>query len=650
MGLLAAASLTVGGCGSPTSQVPQDPETHASVDVSVDSAGPTDTGPDQSRPASDVPPVTDLAVLETDGDADGQEPLDTHLDAGPLQLTDLIADGFECPTGAHCEIPFKAFCEEGRCNPQGLCVAVPIEGCCLNIGACSESVPGPCEAVQCAAYQCQSLWIPGCCLSDADCASELPCAESTCDLTLGQCVTCSGDCACEANFATTYKPMNEATLGGNGFSQVDYDSKDSVQWQVDGHRSLSPPSALYLGDPTCRTYYTGALSSTCDPLSEGQDTTPVRVTLYSPVLALSGSVGNAGAALVFWMWSQVEPDLGLGEAEPDVLRLFIDLLDGSGGKWAVASSLDTAKNTNGKWVPLAVDLAPYSGKNVRLRMEFDSIDGQLNGFEGLYIDDFQVVDKCPGGCCEVATDCPAGPNPCIAAECVPFSAGPGSVCVQRPILGDCTPCQVDGDCEDDNPCSSHTCGASGVCETTVFCCLEEAIYSTSFEDNFVGWALTDTQPTDSVSWQTSTFAATEGLAAAYLGDPETMTFETGEPVKASCTSPELSLPAALGPDTSLRLAFDLRLETEWDGSFYLNPLGIDRLSLDVLTNTLPVEIWSSDEIGGTTAGQWEHIVVDLSPWAGSSIQVRFTFDSVDGAMNGFEGVLLDDLRVDKTCD
>jgi hypothetical protein len=111
----------------------------------------------------------------------------------------------------------------------------------------------------------------------------------------------------------------------------------------------------------------------------------------------------------------------------------------------------------------------------------------------------------------------------------------------------------------------------------------------------------------------------------------------------------MDLPEDFGDGGSVALEFELRLDTEWDGGFYLNPLGIDRLRIEVMGAGFPVEVWSSDEISGTTLGEWLEASVDLSPWAGQSIQIRITFDSVDENANDHEGAFIDNLVVRRNC-
>jgi hypothetical protein len=602
----------------------------------------TETSEDTALPQEDSVPVVDSSATDALTDA-GME------DSGSLDVAEIMADGLECPEGALCELPYNYSCKEGRCNAQGLCVATPIPNCCYYKTDCEDIPLGPCEEIQCVSKECTAIKTPGCCLSDGDCVTPLQCAVSTCNLETSQCEQCPGDCPCGSNNNVVAKSFDKPTLGANGLSQTDYGSNDDVRWQVDSYRTLSPPNALYLGDPNCRTYYNGLLSADCEPVTAGQDATSIRIALYSPVLNLANSDGSAGSAIIFWYWSDVEPDLGLGPAEPDVLRFFIDHLDGTGLKWSSGSILDSGKNTNGTWLPIAIDLAPYTGKMFRLRMEFDTVDGQLNDHEGIYLDDFQVVDKCPDGCCDTDLDCPYSGDPCLKPVCLPFSTGSGSICTEAPIGGPCEPCTFDNDCEDENPCTNNVCTEAGICALDVFCCYAQTIFSAGFENALVPWTVADPDPTDAVVWQASQTTATEGLSSAWFGDVQTGTYEGLGPVKGTMVSPPMELPTEFADGGELTLDFDLLLDTEWDGLFYLNPIGIDRLTIELLGDGSPKEIWSSDDIGGTTQGAWIAQTVALTPWAGKTVQLRITFDSGDENANAYGGPRLDNLKVGRTC-
>ena len=43
------------------------------------------------------------------------------------------------------------------------------------------------------------------------------------------------------------------------------------------------------------------------------------------------------------------------------------------------------------------------------------------------------------------------------------------------------------------------------------------------------------------------------------------------------------------------------------------------------------------------------MTLDLGPWAGQGVQLRFTFDTLDGNANAFPGLYIDDVRLGRFC-
>ena len=189
----------------------------------------------------------------------------------------------------------------------------------------------------------------------------------------------------------------------------------------------------------------------------------------------------------------------------------------------------------------------------------------------------------------------------------------------------------------------------GVCDIQVFCCYATTLFETGFEEGLAGWSLSDTNIDDNVFWQTTEKAASEGQSSAWFGDSETSTYEAETAVKGSMVSPFIDLPTDFADGGELTLNFDVLLDTEWDGLFYLNPIGLDRLSVELLGIGAPKEIWSSDELSGTTEEAWVAQSIDLTPWAGKTVQLRITFDSGDANANDHGGPMLDNLSVGRTC-
>lgn len=676
--------FTIGGCPAP-------PPT--SSDGSTDAIGQADTGLDgdsdlepsdtdgqetgltdhidaPDAEVGDLPDAGDAndsggADAVPDGDDDDAEVdgTDVLMDAKADALTDADVDLTVClQEGDDCQPPFNITCQEGRCDAELNCLHIPIEGCCYKDSNCDLSQSVGCLEMRCLGNQCALLHKPGCCDAATSCP-ETGCAEASCEE--GRCRTCPADdgCTCPSNPVTSQAGFGGTVeLSDSGFFVTDYDLNDAVTWAVDTKRWARQPASLYLGDPQCRTYYTGALSADCQPLTDGSDATPVKLVLYSPTINLSAGFNTSGAGKVamFALWADVEDVAG----PADSLSIVVDEIGAQFVSWPVANSESVGKDTQGQWRVLAVDLAPFEGKIVRLRLEFDTVDNQDNLHEGLYLDDWQVVDRCAGGgCCTTDADCsvPSGvSDPCVAARCIPLSDGGGSVCAT--VTADpgepCLACATDADCEDGNPCTSDSCSTDGTCLSQVFCCFEEFGLATEFdpEDGYVPdlppteWTILDAQPDDDVGWVISASNGAADSTSLWCGDPGTGTYAASGPVTTTASTPTIAIPAVLPGPGSITAQFWVNLETEWQGGDYTNPLGVDRLSVEVMTGSGTLEVWSSDLIMGSSGGAWVPVTIDLSTWAGQSISLGFSFDTVDDAANDFGGPFVDGLRVGRSCD
>ncbi len=605
---------------------------------------------------ADAAPDEGDATSDEGGDLSGDDARDadaadledaTPADVGPEDVVTPPGDVDACPPEHPCTVPFMAFCDEGRCSAQGVCVVQAKPGCCLQDADCAGQAPGgTCQAVRCVSNQCTSVPRPGCCLADEDCADDVACSTDTCS-DAGRCVHCPADCACPAQpYPLALGFDAGGTLGQLGLFQVDYKAGDGVAWQIDTHRAARGAGALYLGNPACRTYYNGKLGPDCQPTPGATDSSQVRIDLYGPVLSLP--VTSAGHVGLVWVWADVEPP---SPAVPtaDALQIFAqDLL--TGFEWPLAATTAFGKSTWGAWRLLAFDLSPWRGATMRLRFAFDTLDGQDNHREGVYLDELTVVDRCQGGCCQVDADCVGTPLPdaCSEARCVTLDDGAGRVCAAVPKTPGvaCSPCVSDDDCADANPCTTDACAPDGRCLHQAFCCFEVDLLADGFESGLDAWFLEGGE--GAAGWQSLGGDAWEGQLVAAFVNPQTGTYGPGASAGA-VRSAVVGLPPAPTDEGQLELAFRLRLDTEWDGLLYDNPLGVDRLAVDVISGGLSDEVWSSDELMGTTAGQWTLVTVPLEAWAGQAVQVRFRFDTVDDAANDFAGPRLDDVRIRRGC-
>jgi hypothetical protein len=157
-------------------------------------------------------------------------------------------------------------------------------------------------------------------------------------------------------------------------------------WHQSTQRSDSPSTAWYYGIEGVWNYNTGGANSG---------------TLTSGAISLAGATG---AILTFPEWSQLE-----SLASYDRTRVQVST---NGTTWATVFE---SHGTNNAWAKRTVDLTPYVGGNIYLRLWFDTIDGIYNNYEGWYVDDVKVLvsgtDSDGDGVADTADNCPNVPNP-----------------------------------------------------------------------------------------------------------------------------------------------------------------------------------------------------------------------------------------------
>jgi hypothetical protein len=617
--------------------------------------------------AADTPGLADASDLDTsqdDGDSgsadavdgrDAVEVADSDIEDAELP-SDLNppspdADASGCVEGAPCAAVISGPCQVGRCNALGQCVTVPDVGCCTSDGDCGAfTPPSACEILRCVSNKCVPDPRPGCCVTAAQCDDGYACTTDLCSGVGGRCVHCPSNCECTDAFEVYANAFSSPDPQASGFFIEDLDPNDRVSWRPSTQRYVSPPASLRLGDSECPTYYSGALNADCQPSdAAGADAGVVELTLYSPPIPLPLTPG--GHAALVWVWSEVEALGTGGPSERDVLRVSVD--PGLGIAWPASSTLAVGKSTGGSWRLLAFDLAPYGGSTVRLRFAFDTLDTSDNHHEGVYLDDLSVVSRCSGGCCSSDADCAGlpGANGCRIPRCIDLDDGAGKVCALLPADPGvpCTACDPLDACDDGNPCTADACDPTGACRHDAFCCFEQVVLSASFEAGLSGWFVDDGQPADSVGWRSTTALAVVGGSAAWFGDPATGSYASGARVSGSLTSSTVMMPQPGVAGAGLAVSFWLRLGTEWDGQFYDNPAGLDRLTLDVVAAGNAVTVWSSDEVGGSTGGVWVPVTVSMEGYAARAVQLRFAFDSVDETGNDYEGAFIDGLELGGRC-
>jgi PKD repeat protein len=165
------------------------------------------------------------------------------------------------------------------------------------------------------------------------------------------------------------------------------------------------------------------------------------------------------------------------------------------------------------------------------------------------------------------------------------------------------------------------------------------VFNDDLENGADNWLITGTvDPSTGLPlWHTTSHRFSSPSTAFYYGIDGVLNYDTGSINSGQITSIPISLEGITEPS----LVFNHYLRTE-----NLSPF--DAASIDVsadggLTWT-QVFLTSLSTTGTDMVEQ----VIDLSAFDGQIIQIRFGFDTVDSAINNFEGWVIDDIRIDGT--
>ncbi len=235
--------------------------------------------------------------------------------------------------------------------------------------------------------------------------------------------------------------------------------------------------------------------------------------------------------------------------------------------------------------------------------------------------------------CKNDGDCtiPCATGTCVDSKCT-YDVGGGCLV---PMAGDKVACYPAG-------AKSATAACLACNPDITKSGLTSATELLGFEDPSEGWTSTDISGSG-MKWTLVDKRKTGGKTSLYLGDTKSFVYANDKHVKASMTTPAMAVPKHDGVKPSLD--FWLYLDTE-------ESKGYDTLQVAVVeagSKDKPTELWHSDSIGGTTHKVWELQSVSLDKWAGKKVQFVFTFDTLDGFVNAFEGAYIDELTVRTGC-
>lgn len=600
---------------------------------------------------------------------------------GGICLFELIPEC--CHTDKDCDD--KNECTKDICpNDGAICKHLPL--CCLIDSDCislDKCLKGKCNFGKCE-------FIDTCCKSDSECDDKDSCTIDICNM--GDCIhkpAYKPGCCFPIAFSAYFDGSDE------GFSTDP--AVDGVGWYVvQSGQNMSPPGALYYGDPSKKNFDNGkankggAMSSFFDIFPDSETT------------------------LRFYLWMDTES----GEYYDSLKVYLVEQTEGEDKKYLIWSKSNIQMK---KWIEIKTDISAFAGRKVALLFYFDSGDSYANSGEGVYIDNITVESACmpkkcvsqkdcisqdpcktgvcSGGqcvyadsCCKDSSECDDG-NVCTDDKCVngkcQFNVIKGC-CVTSMDCNDSNPCTEDVcpnagsqcehkmisgccitamDCDDNDKCTQDICTSKHECEHKNLCCntdedcddkddkctIDKCIdqfckYEPTYAEGcctpnifYAGFEGGDTQgfelspPDKGVGWQVfSEGKASKGSFALYYGNPNTMDFDNGSSNKGYATSPKIILPKGSG----IELSFDIFMDTE-QGSNY------DKMSVLYKDEVGEWTIWDKGKL--SAYGMFVNVKINMNAFAGKEGHIVFFFDTVDSVANYGEGVYLDEINIVSTC-
>ncbi|MBD89486.1 MAG: hypothetical protein CL940_04055 [Deltaproteobacteria bacterium] len=210
------------------------------------------------------------------------------------------------------------------------------------------------------------------------------------------------------------------------------------------------------------------------------------------------------------------------------------------------------------------------------------------------------------------------------------------------VLGEQKPCVEDAECASGDECSLGTCDA-GTCVFEIVespqCCGNQVV-SWGFDDGTTQ-GFSPQNSMGGLEWHVVTARSSSPPNSLYFGDSKKSPpdFNTGEPVSGSVLSPPVTLPTVGSASVNFKVFMDAEASTSYD-----------QLSVSVIVGGSAVEVWTKAEIPMIPTGGFVDAEADLSNWIGKTIQLQFHFDSIDNFINEGEGVYIDDLSIESSCE
>jgi subtilisin family serine protease len=163
----------------------------------------------------------------------------------------------------------------------------------------------------------------------------------------------------------------------------------------------------------------------------------------------------------------------------------------------------------------------------------------------------------------------------------------------------------------------------------------QTAFGDSFESGIGGWAIEGSDGAGGPAlWHLSSHRAGSPTHALYYGRESSLTYNTGHANFGSVTSPLIDLSGR----TDAWLSFRHFLRTEGFAPYDAASVAVSSDGGSTWTRVYGTSL-------GTPGSALQDVGIDLSPFAGRLIRLRFAFDTLDSVANDFEGWVVDDVLV-----
>lgn len=205
-----------------------------------------------------------------------------------------------------------------------------------------------------------------------------------------------------------------------------------------------------------------------------------------------------------------------------------------------------------------------------------------------------------------------------------------------PVAGKC---KIFDTCYDDGAVDGTGCMACITSSSSDWWSAKSGATSTleDFEGSSLpsGWTETHDDPNGEIKWRLSNKHATSGSTALYYGNAAGTSYDTpGVANGGKVSMGQVAIPA----DKGAALAFNLYLDVEAQGEFDVLVVQVDGAT-----------VWHKRDLPSTNYKKWIQQVVDLSAFAGATVEISFFFHTMDHNTNTFPGVFIDDVELLTDC-